>query len=150
MLLISSLKNSLHCLKPLSPMVTSARTCLSVLSVQLSKILMVISLLPRTIEELQYLLWYWKSLTTAFFFSLDTLQFVFQKGCSTVQCTWAVQETISSYLRKGSEVYCCLLDFSKGKLSASAQKTCWKEAPRYNSSIDFGNLSEPIMLHQME
>ena len=48
--------NSLHCLKPLSPMVTSARTCLSVLSVQLSKILMVISLLPRTIEELQYLL----------------------------------------------------------------------------------------------
>ena len=45
--------------------------------------------------------------------SNDVLQFGFQKGCSTVQCTWAVQETISSYLRKGSEVYCCLLDFSK-------------------------------------
>ena len=45
--------------------------------------------------------------------SNDDLQFGFQRGCSTVQCTWAVQETISSYLRKGSEVYCCLLDFSK-------------------------------------
>ena len=45
--------------------------------------------------------------------SNDVLQFGFQKGCSTVQCTWAVQETISSHLRKGSEVYCCLLDFSK-------------------------------------
>ena len=47
------------------------------------------------------------------FLSNDVLQFGFQKGCSTVQCTWAVQETISNYLRKGSEVYCCLLDFSK-------------------------------------
>ena len=45
--------------------------------------------------------------------SNDALQFGFQKGCSTVQCTWAVQETISNYLRKGSDVYCCLLDFSK-------------------------------------
>ena len=45
--------------------------------------------------------------------SNDVLQFGFQKGCSTVQCTWAVQETISHYLRSGSEVYCCLLDFSK-------------------------------------
>jgi hypothetical protein len=45
--------------------------------------------------------------------SNDVLQFGFQKGCSTVQCTWAVQETISKYLRNGSEVYCCLLDFSK-------------------------------------
>ena len=45
--------------------------------------------------------------------SNDALQFGFQKGCSTVQCTWAVQETISHYLRRGSDVYCCLLDFSK-------------------------------------
>ena len=45
--------------------------------------------------------------------SNDDLQFGFQRDCSTVQCTWAVQETISTYLRKGSEVYCCLLDFSK-------------------------------------
>ena len=43
----------------------------------------------------------------------DVLQFGFQKGLSTVQCTWVVQETISQYLRNGSEVYCCLLDFSK-------------------------------------
>ena len=45
--------------------------------------------------------------------SNDALQFGFQQGCSTVQCTWAVQETISHYLRRGSDVYCCLLDFSK-------------------------------------
>jgi hypothetical protein len=45
--------------------------------------------------------------------SNDALQFGFQKGCSTVQCTWAVQETISYYLRRGSNVFCCLLDFSK-------------------------------------
>ena len=45
--------------------------------------------------------------------SNDVLQFGFQKKLSTVQCTWAVQETISHYLRSGSEVYCCLLDFSK-------------------------------------
>ena len=45
--------------------------------------------------------------------SNDALQFGFQKGFSTVQCTWAVQETISNYLRRGSDVYCCLLDFSK-------------------------------------
>ena len=45
--------------------------------------------------------------------SNDVLQYGFQKGLSTVQCTWAVQETISNYLSRGSEVYCCLLDFSK-------------------------------------
>ena len=43
----------------------------------------------------------------------DDLQFGFQKGCSTVQCTWAVHETIYHYLRNDSEVYCCLFDFSK-------------------------------------
>ena len=47
------------------------------------------------------------------FLSNDALQFGFQKGCSTVQCTWAVQETVSYYLRRGSSVFCCLLDFSK-------------------------------------
>ena len=33
------------------------------------------------------------------FLSNDVLQFGFQKGCSTIQCTWDVQETISHYLR---------------------------------------------------
>ena len=45
--------------------------------------------------------------------SNDDLQFGFQRGWSTVQCTWAVQETVSYYLRNNSEVFCCLLDFSK-------------------------------------
>ena len=45
--------------------------------------------------------------------SNDELQYGFQTNCSTLQCTWAVQETVSHYLRNGSEVYACLLDFSK-------------------------------------
>ena len=43
----------------------------------------------------------------------DELQFGFQKNCSTLQCTWSVQETVSHYLRNGSEIFSCLLDFSK-------------------------------------
>ena len=34
-------------------------------------------------------------------------------GCSTLQCTWVVQETVSYFLRNDSNVYGCLLDFSK-------------------------------------
>ena len=45
--------------------------------------------------------------------SNDVLQYGFQKSCSTVQCTWAVQETIAHYIRNRSEVFSCLLDFSK-------------------------------------
>ena len=45
--------------------------------------------------------------------SNDELQYGFQQNCSTLQCTWAVQETVSHYLRNGSEIFACLLDFSK-------------------------------------
>ena len=45
--------------------------------------------------------------------SNDDLQYGFQQGCSTLQCTWAVQETVSHYMQNGSNVFCCLLDFSK-------------------------------------
>ena len=45
--------------------------------------------------------------------SNDPMQFGFQPGSSTVQCTFTVQETISYYLRNDSDVFCCLLDFSK-------------------------------------
>ena len=45
--------------------------------------------------------------------SSDDLQFGFQKGCSTLQCTWAVQETIGHFVRNESDVFVCLLDFSK-------------------------------------
>ena len=45
--------------------------------------------------------------------SNDELQFGFQKKCSTLQCTWAVQETVSHFMRSGSEVFSCMLDFSK-------------------------------------
>ena len=45
--------------------------------------------------------------------SSDDLQYGFQKGCSTLQCTWAVQETIGHFLRNDSDVFVCLLGFSK-------------------------------------
>ena len=65
--------------------------------------------------------------------SNDVLQFGFQKGCSTVQCTWAVQETISYYLRRDSSVYCCLLDFSKAfdkvNFDTLFQKLCERNFP---------------------
>ena len=44
---------------------------------------------------------------------LDALQFGFQKDSSTMLCSWLVLEIISSYLKKGSNVYCCLMDFKK-------------------------------------
>ena len=43
----------------------------------------------------------------------DQLQYGFEKGSSTVQCTWTVMEVTSYFLRENSDVYCCLLDFSK-------------------------------------
>ena len=43
----------------------------------------------------------------------DPLQYGFEKECSTVQCTWTVLEVTSYFLKNGSDVYECLLDFSK-------------------------------------
>ena len=44
---------------------------------------------------------------------LDDLQFAYQPGCSTTMCTWAAVETISYFLRNGSEVYTCCMDMTK-------------------------------------
>ena len=67
--------------------------------------------------------------------SNDVLQFGFQKGCSTVQCTWGVQETISHYLRRGSDVYCCLLDFSKAFDKVNFEKLFRKLVERKLPSV---------------
>ena len=44
---------------------------------------------------------------------VDDLQFAYQPGCSTSMCTWAAVETISYFMRNGSEVYTCLMDMTK-------------------------------------
>ena len=44
---------------------------------------------------------------------VDQLQFAYQPGASTTMCTWAAVETISFFLRNGSEVYTCLMDMTK-------------------------------------
>ena len=47
------------------------------------------------------------------FLQLDDLQFSYQSDVSTSMCTWVGIETISHFLRNGSEVYTCLMDMSK-------------------------------------
>lgn len=44
---------------------------------------------------------------------LDELQFAYQAGCSTTMCTWMVIETISYFMRNGSDVYTCCMDMTK-------------------------------------
>ena len=44
---------------------------------------------------------------------LDELQFAYQAGCSTTMCSWMAIETISYFLRNGSEVFSCLMDMTK-------------------------------------
>ena len=44
---------------------------------------------------------------------LDELQFAYQAGCSTTMCTWMVTETISYFMRKGSDVFTCCMDMTK-------------------------------------
>ena len=44
---------------------------------------------------------------------LDELQFGYQAEVSTTMCTWLAVESISHFLRNGSEVYTCLMDMSK-------------------------------------
>ena len=44
---------------------------------------------------------------------LDELQFAYQAGCSTTMCTWSIVETVSYFLRNGSNVYACCMDMTK-------------------------------------
>ena len=44
---------------------------------------------------------------------LDTLQYSYQAGTSTTMCTWTAIETISYFLRNGSNVYSCIMDMTK-------------------------------------
>ena len=44
---------------------------------------------------------------------VDQLQFAYQPGASTTMCTWTAVETISYFLRNGSEVFSCLMDMTK-------------------------------------
>ena len=43
---------------------------------------------------------------------LDELQFAYQQGCSTTMCTWSVVETISYFMRNGSDVFSCCMDMT--------------------------------------
>ena len=43
----------------------------------------------------------------------DDLQFGYQANVSTSMCTWTAVETITHFLRNGSDVFTCLMDMSK-------------------------------------
>ena len=58
--------------------------------------------------------------------SNNSSQFDFQENFSTVQCTWVVQETISYFLQNDSDVFSCLLDFSKAFDLVNFEKTIQK------------------------
>ena len=45
--------------------------------------------------------------------NLDSLQFSCQKHCDTNMCTWLVVESISYFLRNGSEVFATFMDMKK-------------------------------------
>ncbi len=47
------------------------------------------------------------------YLSTSNLQFAYRENSSTTQCTWLSKEVIAHYNNKGSDVYSCLLDFSK-------------------------------------
>ena len=47
------------------------------------------------------------------YLQLDDLQFSYQEEVSTSMCTWLAVETVSYFLRNGTEVYTCLMDMSK-------------------------------------
>ena len=76
------------------------------------------------------------------FLENDVLQFGFQSGCSTTQCTWAVQETISYYLSRGSSVYSCLLDFSKAFDKVNFEELFYKLSGR-----DFPPIVLRLLIH---
>ena len=44
---------------------------------------------------------------------VDELQFAYQARASTTMCTWTAVETISYFMRNGSEVFTCLMDMTK-------------------------------------
>ena len=46
-------------------------------------------------------------------FTIENLQFGFQKNCSTSMCTWVLMETINYFTNRGGPVYVCLLDLTK-------------------------------------
>ena len=43
----------------------------------------------------------------------DELQFGYQEQCSTNMCTWMAVETIDHFMRKGSDVFVCVMDMKK-------------------------------------
>ena len=44
---------------------------------------------------------------------LDELQYGYQAGASTTMCTWTAIESVSYFLRNGSNVYSCVMDMTK-------------------------------------
>ena len=47
------------------------------------------------------------------YLEFDELQFSYQKECSTTMCTWLVVESISHFIRNGSDIFSCFMDMRK-------------------------------------
>ena len=67
---------------------------------------------------------------------LNELQFAYQRGCSTVMCTWAAVETIDYYLKNGSEVFTCATDMSKA-FDLTLHRLMFKKNAQYRNESNF-------------
>ena len=78
---------------------------------------------------------------------VDQLQFAYQPGASTTMCTWTAVETISYFLRNGSEVFTCLMDMTKA-FDLVRHSTMFKKIISAGLSLIFVRLLIFIYLNQ--
>jgi hypothetical protein len=78
---------------------------------------------------------------------VDELQFAYQPGASTTMCTWTAVETISYYLRNGSEVFTCLMDMTKA-FDLVRHSLMFKKIIAAGLSLIFVGLLIFVYLHQ--
>ena len=79
---------------------------------------------------------------------VDELQFAYQAGTSTSMCTWTAVETIDYYLRKGSEVFTCMMDMTKA-FDLVKHSLMFKKILKAGLSIIFVRLIVFIYVNQM-
>ena len=79
---------------------------------------------------------------------VDELQFAYQEGASTTMCTWTAVETIDYFLRKGSEVFTCMMDMTKA-FDLVKHSLMFKKVIKAGLSIIFVRLIVFIYMNQM-
>ena len=79
---------------------------------------------------------------------VDQLQFAYQTRASTTMCTWTAIETISYFMRKGSEVFTCMMDMTKA-FDLVRHSTLFKKLISAGLSVIFVRVLIFIYKHQV-